>query len=167
MDNALPWTQIDPARYQEAGDLSQLVAVADNRYNERMVNDQEFDWLKSDIATYNEREAETKISLLESVARQKLKEQEARNAERKALQNGGAPLLAEDSVATEPDPDRGEYPEAEDETESDDEDRGPDLLLREAARVVADMIELESDLDLLQRQFAQLPEAARDKEQVH
>jgi carboxyl-terminal processing protease len=167
MDNALPWAQIDPARYQTTGDLSQLVAVADNRYHERIVNDREFEWLKNDIAVYNEREAETKISLLESVARQKLKEDEARDAQRKALQDGGAPLLAEESVTQELDPDRGEYPEADEAAESDDEDRGPDLLLREAARIVADMIELESDLDLLERQFAQLPEAVRNKQQVH
>jgi len=31
MDNALPWTSIDPARYETSGDLNQLVAVADNR----------------------------------------------------------------------------------------------------------------------------------------
>ena len=37
MDNALPWTQIDAARYDAAGDMSQLVAVADNRYQGRIV----------------------------------------------------------------------------------------------------------------------------------
>ena len=29
LPNALPWTRIDPARYQPSGDLGQLVAVAD------------------------------------------------------------------------------------------------------------------------------------------
>jgi hypothetical protein len=56
---------------------------------------------------------------------------------------------------------------AEDSEEADDDeeaDDGPDLLLRESARIVADMIELESDLELLQRQFTQLPE---DKPEDH
>jgi carboxyl-terminal processing protease len=167
MDNALPWTSIDATRYQASGDLSQLVAVADNRFHERILHDQEFEWLKSDIAAYNKRESETKISLLESVAREKMKEMEEREAQRKELQEGGDPLLSEDSVARELDPDRGEYPETADDTESEEQDEGPDLLLRESARIVADMIELESDLDLLERQFAQLPEAERNRQTVH
>jgi carboxyl-terminal processing protease len=170
MDNALPWSSIDPARYDTSGDLGQVVAVADSRYQGRIIGDREFGWLQSDIDVYNERSNETRISLLESVGREKMKEDEAKKAERKALQEAGKPLL-EEGVVADINPEMGEYPDmaedSEDSEEADDDeeaDDGPDLLLRESARIVADMIELESDLELLQRQFAQLPE---DKPEDH
>ena len=161
MDNALPWSSIDPARYDTSGDLGQLVAVADSRYQGRIIDDREFGWLQSDIDVYNERSNETRISLLESVGREKMKEEEAKKAERKALQEAGKPLL-EEGVVADINPEMGEYPDMAEDSEEADEDEeaddGPDLLLRESARIVADMIELESDLELLQRQFTQLPE---------
>ena len=46
----------------------------------------------------------------------------------------------------------------EDQRQELEEEEGPDLLLREAARIVADMFELGSDMELLERQFVQLSE---------
>jgi len=163
MENALPWTSIDAARYDPSGDVSQLVAVADSRYQGRIVEDKEFDWLQSDIEEFNMHSKETSVSLLESVGREKIKESEAKKAERKAQREAGGPLLEEDSVLAETvNPDLGEYPDMQDEAEAtgdeedeEEQDEGPDLLLREAARIMADMVELE-DLELLERQFAQL-----------
>jgi carboxyl-terminal processing protease len=169
MDNALPWTSIDPARYETSGDLSQLVAVADDRYQERIVDDEEFGWLMSDIDSYNKLAAETSISLLESVGRQTLKEDEEKKAERKAKLGSGGPLLEEDSVLAGPNPELGDFDDADDATDEEDDDEeeeGPDLLLRETARVVADMVELESDLELLKRQFAQLDEDQPEQPQL-
>jgi carboxyl-terminal processing protease len=170
LDNALPWTRIDAARFDRAGDLSRLVAVADNRYQGRMVGNQEFNWLLSDISDYNEHADETQVSLLEAVGREKMQEVEARKAERKAQRDSGDPLLAADDILAESiDPDRGEYPDLdeEDELAGEDEDEGPDLLLREAARIVADMVVLESDLDLLERQFAQIAERSRQNPKIN
>jgi carboxyl-terminal processing protease len=169
MDNALPWTSIDPARYETSGDLSQLVAVADDRYQGRIVDDEEFGWLMSDIDSYNKLAAETSISLLESVGRQTLKEDEEKKAERKAKLGSGGPLLEEDSVLAGPNPELGDFDDADDATDEEDDDEeeeGPDLLLRETARVVADMVELESDLELLKRQFAQLDEDQPEQPQL-
>ncbi len=161
MDNALPWTSIDSARYDPSGDLSRLVAVADSRYQNRILGNQEFSWLLSDIDDYNEHAKETSVSLLETVGREKMKEDEEKRAERKAQRELGGPLLEENSVLAETvNPDLGEYPDLEGDTaaavDEDEEEEGPDLLLREAARIVADMVELESDIDLLERQFARL-----------
>ena len=171
MDNALPWTSIDPARYETSGDLSQLVAVADNRYQVRIIDDEEFGWLKSDIDHYNERAAETSVSLLESVGRQRMKEEEEKKAERKAKQEASGPLLAEEGTLVAPDPELGDIEDADSDTEEDEEeeeeDQGPDLLLRETARIVADMVELESDLELLKQKFAQLDEDAPEQPQIH
>jgi carboxyl-terminal processing protease len=164
MDNALPWSSIDPARYQASGDLSQLVAVADDRYQGRIGGDEEFGWLMSDIDSYNDRANEKSISLLESVGRKKMKEEEDKKAARKAAEAARGPLLAEEGTLVEPDPELGEIDEEEavNDEEEDEEEEGPDLLLREAARIVVDMVELESDLELLKQQYAQLDKGATE-----
>lgn len=161
LTNALPWTSIDAARYDRSGDLSRLVAVADNRYQERMVSDQEFGWLLSDIDDFNEHLDETQVSLLESTARKEMEESEAKRAERKAARGDSGPLVnADDVLAASLDPEGGEFDEEAVEPEgaegAEEEDEGPDLLLREAARIVADMVELQADMDLLERQFARI-----------
>ena len=45
---------------------------------------------------------------------------------------------------------------AEAAAEETKEEEGPDLLLRETARIVGDVVELESDLQLLDLKFSQL-----------
>ena len=168
LDNALPWTSIDAARYAPAGDLSRLVAVADSRYQDRMVENEEFAWLLSDISEFNEHADETRVSLLESVGRQEMKEAEEKRAQRKAQRETNGPLLAADDIlADSADPDLGEYPdEQQDAAAEDEEEEGPDLLLREAARIVSDMVMLESDLDLLERQFAQISAKTHEKPEL-
>ena len=164
LDNALPWTSIDPARFDPSGDLNHMVAVTDNRYQGRIGDNEEFSWLLSDITEYNVQADEKSVSLLESVGRERLTEAEAKRAERKAKRESLDPLLNEDSVlAVSPNPevdadleDVEEVAAQDEEDEEEEEDEGPDLLLREAARIVADMAELESDLELLEHQFSQL-----------
>jgi len=168
LTNALPWTSIDPARYNRTGDLSRLVAVTDSRYHGRMLEDEEFGWLQSDITDYNTHASEKSVSLLESVGRQKIAENEALRAERKAKREGVEPLLEADSVMTAPNPELetelldGDLDEAE-----EDADDGPDLLLREAARIVADQTELEANLELLENQFTQLTLQKSENDQIN
>jgi carboxyl-terminal processing protease len=158
LDNALPWTSIEPARYTPAGDLSRLVAVTDSHFKMRMGEDEEFSWLLNDIDEYNTHADEKEVSLLESVGRQKMADAENKKAERKAKRGSEEPLLGDDSViAGEPnlevETERLDVDSAE---EEESEEAGPDLLLREAARIVADQAALEADLELLQTQFTQL-----------
>jgi carboxyl-terminal processing protease len=169
LDNALPWTSIDAARYDPAGDLSRLVAVADNRYHGRMGEDEEFAWLLSDISEFNEHAEEKSVSLLESLGRQEMKKAEEKQAQRKAQRETGGPLLAADDILADTiDPAAGAYPDSEeaDEAAEDEADEGPDLLLREAARIVGDMVVLESDIDLLERQFAQISAKAHEESKL-
>jgi carboxyl-terminal processing protease len=170
-DNALPWTSIDPARFDPSGDLSHMVAVADSRYQGRIGENQEFGWLLTDIDDYNIHSKEKKVSLLESVGREKMAEDEARRAKRKAernlLESGSSdenalaevssPATSDDSedVSAEGDADVGDADEG-DADEGDEEEEGPDFLLRETARIVADIAELESNQELLERRFSQL-----------
>ena len=83
---------------------------------------------------------------------------------RAAAEAARGPLLAEEGTLVEPDPELGEIDEEEavNDEEEDEEEEGPDLLLREAARIVVDMVELESDLELLKQQYAQLDKGATE-----
>ena len=166
LENALPWTQIDPARYEAAGDLSQMVAVTDSRYQSRILDNQEFEWLLSDIDEFNEHANEKEVSLLESVGREKMAKREAKKSEREAQRNGG-PLVSEDDILAEgTDPELVDLSEDEAVDSEEEEDERPDLLLREAARIVADMAELGSNVDLLKKQFAQLDKDAHEKPEL-
>jgi carboxyl-terminal processing protease len=150
LQHALPWSTIDPARYQSAGDLSRLVAVAGNRYQGRMSHDEEFNWLLADIEEYNVKSSRTRVSLREATA-----EEKAKIDKRKSEKDGTDPLVKSDDVLVEENFDEfSEVPAADE--DSDEEEEGPDLLLREAARIVGDITELESDMDLLNRKFSQL-----------
>lgn len=166
LPNALPWTSIDSARFEKAGDLSRMVAVADSRYQARFSASEEFNWLLADINEYNENSELTQVSLLESVAREEMAKEEAKRADRKAIRNGV------DRVIDGEVPDAGDFDEfatAETEETAGEEatEEEPDLMLREAAHVVSDLVELTADIDLLNRQFTQLPNKGTLKSQVN
>ena len=158
LDNALPWTSIPSADYKREGEMGQMMAVADFRYRGRIGDDQEFGWLLADVDEFNENKDKKEISLLESVRREELDKDKAKREARKAALGENGPLL-EDSDALA---DAGVPPEATvddtdeaDSEEHEDDDR-PDLLLRESARIVGDMVELNSDVSALAQQFSQL-----------
>jgi carboxyl-terminal processing protease len=157
LDNALPWTSIPTASYEREGELDRMVAVTDFRYQDRIADDQEFSWLLSDVEEFNLNKDKKEISLLESSRREEMEKDEAKRKARKAAREDNGPLLEEtDALA-----DAGEPPEAavdDDEAteEDEEEDDRPDLLLRESARIVGDMIELGSDEPTLAKQFSLL-----------
>jgi carboxyl-terminal processing protease len=158
LDNALPWTSIPTASYKREGDLDRLAAVTDFRYQDRIAGDQEFTWLLSDVEEFNLNKDKKEISLLESARREELAKDEAKRAARKAAQSDNGPLLEEsDELAGVGEPPEALADEADaaadDEEEEDDR---PDLLLRESARIVGDMIELGNDEPALARQFSLL-----------
>jgi carboxyl-terminal processing protease len=143
-----------------------MVAVADFRYQDRMQDDQEFNWLLSDVEEFNLNKDKKEISLLETVRREELDEDEAKRKARKAAKESNGPLVEEsDALAVVGEPieatvdDEIDDAVGEDgeEEEAEDDDR-PDLLLRESARIVADMIELGNDEPALARQFSLLGE---------
>ena len=159
LDNALPWTSIPTANYKREGNLDQMVAVADYRYQDRIGKDQEFGWLLSDVEEYNLNKDKKDISLLESKRREELEKEEAKRTARKAAKENNGPLLEEsDELVLEDEPVEvtvSEVVAAANEDEDEEDDR-PDLLLRESARIVGDMIELGSDEPALARQFSLL-----------
>jgi carboxyl-terminal processing protease len=156
LENALPWTSIPKASYEREGDMSRMVAVTDFRYQDRISENQEFNWLLSDVEEFNLNKDKKEISLLETARRQEMDENEAKREARKAARDDNGPLLEESDALV----DAGEPVEAtvdeDDATEEEEEDERPDLLLRESARIVGDMIELGVDEPTLARQFSLL-----------
>lgn len=161
LDNALPWTSISSASFEPEGDLGRMVAVAEFRYQDRMADDQEFNWLLSDVQEFNLNKDKKEVSLLESMRKEEMEKDKAKREARKAAKKANGPLL-EDAHSLA---DAGEPVEAtvddEDEAGVDEEEENtdddlPDLLLRESARIVGDMIVLGNDEPTLARQFSAL-----------
>ena len=166
LDNALPWTSIPMAAYKPEGDMGRMVAVTDFRYQSRMAENQEFAWLLSDVEEFNLNKDKKEISLLESKRKEEMEKDKSKREARKAAQENNGPLVEESDALA----DAGEPIEAtvdEDDTEAaegdDEEDDRPDLLLRESARIVGDMIELGVDEPTLARQFSLLNKAEEPK----
>ena len=171
-DNALPWTSIEPARFDPSGDLSRMVAVANSRYQARIVEDQEFSWLLSDIEDYKLHSKEKKVSLLESAGLQKMAEEETRRAERKAKRDALDSVWSDENVLPEASITDASDESVDSDTPGDDEvgdeeESRPDFLLRETARIVADVAELESNQELLERRFSQLNAAAEEHQKIN
>ncbi len=116
-------------------------------------------WVRDKISAWiREGKDKKEISLLETTRREEMDEDDAKRKARKAARDDNGPLLEEsDELA-----DVGEPPEAaaddaeEDADEEEEDDDRPDLLLRESARIVGDMIELGIDERTLANQFSLL-----------
>ena len=65
-ENALPWTQIKPAEYQHLGNVKDMVGMLQMRHEMRIAKDQEFIFLKDDIAEYKQMKLKKAISLNEA-----------------------------------------------------------------------------------------------------
>ncbi len=135
--NALPWTSIAPSQYRAFGDFAAVLPILQARHESRLKSDQEFGALLEDIEAYRVARAQTEVSLLKSLRIEERNRAEERRKARKA-----AGLAASDMVHgsdEDPEGENGDDATGEADAERDD---APDLLLREAARVLSDLIEL-------------------------
>ncbi len=147
LDNALPWTEIEPSGFRRWGNLAPLTPLLLGKHQARVAEDREFQYWVEDVADYRRLREQKTVSLNEAErlaerARSEEKRQR-REAERKAAGDEAALAAAaavrlddglqadERSVA--------EQVAAEEAAENDDQ---PDTLLREAAHVLADAIVL-------------------------
>mgnify|MGYP001817933822 CR=1 FL=1 len=157
LENALPWTSIPTSSYEPEGDMGRMAAVADFLYKGRIADNQEFGWLLSDVEEFNRNKDKKEVSLLESERRAEMDRDEAKRKARKAAQDNNGPLLEdEDALADLTGPVEATVDEDDDADSEDEEDDRPDLLLRESARIVGDMVELGRNESALARQFSLL-----------
>ncbi len=152
LENALPWTEIEATEYQPVDDLSNLFAVVDTRYQNRMKADAEFNYLLTDIEEYNDSADRVTVSLLESKRRQEIdeaKDKRQKRAEERAVRRGEPVPEPVDDIDDDL---AGEESEDEEAAAKDDFD----LLLNEAARILADVIELKTNLPLFAQELKAL-----------
>ncbi len=159
LDNALPWTQIEPSRYTSFGDLRPLTPMLLGMHETRIAKDREFQYWAEDVAEYRRQRELKSISLKHSErvtererneARRKLRESERKAAGEEELAAAAA-LAAQLDDGLQVD-ERPVIEQVRAEEIADDDK--PDALLREAAHVLADAIALLStDRALAQRVF--------------
>lgn len=94
--NALPWSQIKPAEYAPAGDLTAIVPKLMASHELRVSHDKEFRYLREDLARVDAQRKTNVISLNETERR---KEREAQEARIKLREKGGS--ADKSSTATE------------------------------------------------------------------
>jgi carboxyl-terminal processing protease len=143
-DNALPWTQIKPADYTPAGDLSAYIPTLVKRHDNRAKSSREYQYLLEDISEMRKQRKKNLISLNEAVRRKEREDQEARQkqrtAERAAVKGAKA---AEKNTQFEDDGlqanERSVQTELAMEQASKD---AKDVLLDEAAHILSDEVSL-------------------------
>lgn len=161
-DNPLPWTKIQAAEFlswqKSVGQYSEILSEL---HRKRASEDEAWESLMEDYGRYWAQRAETSVTLNES-ARQKEREAvDVRKEEREArYEKVRADLsieiidLSEQVLPSVPDSEMAmteQTSETTDESDSD-EPEAPDLLLRESARVLSDLLQLQAHPELAKAQ---------------
>ena len=137
-DNALPWTQIEAVKFNPVADYAPLIPLLQKRHEERAAQDQEYVWWSEDVAEYRRQREAGEISLNLEQRKRERSEAEAKRKQREALRESqGAEIAAaelDDGLQADERAIPTEDPDAE--------DGRPDPLLRAAAQVLVDAIEL-------------------------
>ncbi|MDT8448738.1 MAG: carboxy terminal-processing peptidase [Wenzhouxiangellaceae bacterium] len=136
LDYAMPWSSIEQTEFDRLADLTPLLPSARERHLARRKNNDELRELIEDFEHFRKLDDRVSVSLLESERRREHEESEARRAERLGLAD----------PTTDPETPASEEGGAE---ETGPEEAGaeeqPDILLRESARILADLIELDQE----------------------
>jgi carboxyl-terminal processing protease len=152
-DNALPYTEIAPARYRRLGSFKAIDPQLEIQHKERIGQDREFSWWMQDVAFFKAEREKKSISLNEQerlAERNQMKaKRDAREAERKALGlKSMGPDDNDDGLQA------GERKVSEQIAQENAAKERPDPLLNESAHILADAIGLlESNKQLLGQVF--------------
>lgn len=118
---ALPWDQIRPTRFTPEGELDDAILMLTEEHGRRRAADPDFRFLMGDIEAIDERRSRKSVSLNIDARRE---EDRRFDAERLARENERRAALGLEPIPS---------------LEALEEQDGPDVLLREAAAVVADL----------------------------
>lgn len=140
LDNALPWAEIDPARYQPVNAIYDVLENVRTLHSQRMQNDEAFQTLVELERAFAEDQASVKVSLVEAIRRteyeRNLKLQRERE-NRLRVARGLQPLPEGESASA----DEAEKPDSEIAAE---EQERYDVVLDETAHILADFVGLSS-----------------------
>ncbi len=120
-ETALPWDRIRPTRYSADEPLDTTIDLLSSNFEKRLESDPDYDYLLKDIEAAHSMRSRTTVSLKLAERKQ---EREQLQADRLARENERRKALGMEPL---------ESIEALDETDQ------PDILLKEAAGIVADM----------------------------
>lgn len=81
-ENALPWDQIPRARYNKLGDISTDLSYLSSLHDARVVDNQEFNYLLSDIEEYKDEKDDKTISLNITTRKEKREKRKAKQLKR-------------------------------------------------------------------------------------
>jgi carboxyl-terminal processing protease len=141
-DNALPWTQIEPADFKPVGSTRELLPALTSRHSARVANDAGYRELLEDIAEVEAIRKRTEISLNEKERRKEREAQEARlkaRSQTKGVADGdtdGPALPRDDGLQA------GERSLSAELAAEKSRKAARDVLLDEAAHIMGDMVSL-------------------------
>ncbi|MGB0513793.1 MAG: carboxy terminal-processing peptidase, partial [Wenzhouxiangellaceae bacterium] len=144
LDFAMAWSQIDALDYHPVADLSPLLPDMRERHLQRRAGD-EFASLLEDYEHWQKMEQRTSVSLLETARREEQEKAEQRRARRFGNAGDEPESDADSDPAAEDAGDAIAGVEGEDDAAADEQQDEPDVLRTEAARILADLIELHGD----------------------
>jgi carboxyl-terminal processing protease len=133
---ALPWDEIKAADFSGSRRLSNLIPQLEQRHRARLASSPAFTALQEEITAAKQARSKTTVSLLRSKRQAEWEEDRAKQRERENRRRvalGLPPLQADQDI---PDPDDSSA------RDSAKDDKQPDMLLDESARILVDMIDL-------------------------
>ena len=126
-ESALPWDQIKTTEYKASQSLEDAVGVLQQNHLQRTEGDADFNYLVAGIEDLTEQRATTSVSLSLEIRETEREESQARQLE---LTNQRRTALGQEPIAS---------------LEEASDDEVPDVLLDEAAAIVADMNDLPTE----------------------
>jgi len=148
LEFALPWGEIDPTEFEPVADLTALIETARGRHESRLVEDEEFVRLLEDLSEWEANRDRSTVSLNLETRRKEMEQAE----QRRIARFGHEPSPGVDGLIEEPG-------DAED---NGDDDSDSDLFLREAGRILADLIDLDREKHLLAHRGTPAPTPTLD-----
>ncbi|WFU06620.1 carboxy terminal-processing peptidase (plasmid) [Rhizobium sp. CB3171] len=137
-DNALPWTQVKPAKYAPAGDIKALLPQLQSRHDARVQNDPDFQRFVTDVIELKAQREKQVVSLNESERRKELAAQASRRKASEQI-NDGVDTGNDDGLEA------NERSLSADLAIENARRNAKDVLLSEAAAILADEADLQND----------------------
>ena len=135
-DNALPWTQVKPAKYKPFDQTKALLPKLQSLHDARVQKDPDFQLFVEDVAHLQKQRAKTVLSLNETERRNEMQAQEKRLKAR-IIANDGFEESEDDGLQP------GERSLSEDMAREKSRKNAKDVLRDEAAAIVADLADLQ------------------------
>lgn len=141
-DNALPWTQIPPARYTAKGSVQDVLPILLTQHKARIKNERDFQYLQEDIAEFNQLRKKNAVSLNEVERRKEKEALEAKLAARKVSKGTAGGANAEAARSKDDGLLAGERELTSELAAEKARKNDKDILLLEAVNILGDEVKL-------------------------